>query len=281
MKKAAVLTMLALAVGLSASSSALAAKKKKKAPQKEKPPILQPFVEGQGQLPEHYMGVDENRFFDIFKKQLGAITQKKDESLAQFVARAANTEMVLKPISTKVAYAFQVDGLPASYDPERQVYQFGGKNGYGCPASGFRKGYVTCTITVRQLPAESNEAKGAPATEVAKTAATTHEIHGLAIPIDSLFVQDVFQLDRNKFYFNQEFPLVEARARELHDATISVLFVGKVAEESFVNERGEKLLPVVKRTRQATTVEYDVPFRINRVLYYVQQTGEILYQVVY
>ena len=271
MKKAAFLTMLALAVGLSASTSALAAKKKKGAPQKENSPILQPFVEGQGQLPEHYTGVDETRFFDIFKKQLGALSQKKDESLAQFVARAANTETVLKPISTKVVYAFQVDGLPASYDPERQVYQFGGKNGYGCPASGFRNGYVTCTITVRELPVEDNEAKGA----------TTLEIHGLAIPIDSLFVQDVLQLDRNKFYFNQEFPLVEARARELHDATISVLFVGKVAEESFVNERGEKLLPVVRRVRQATTIEYDVPFQISRVLYYVQQTGEILYQVVY
>lgn len=277
MKKNAFVTILALAVGVSASTSALAAKKKKKAPPKEKAPLLQPFEEGQGQLPEHYAGVDEKRFFEIFKKQLGALEKKKDESLAQFVARAADTEKVLKPISTKDAYAFLIGGLSASYNAARQVYHFGGKNGYGCPASGFREGYVTCAISDHVLPAESAAAAAAPGTE----AVTTREIHGVAIPIDSLLVQDGFQLDRNKFYFNQEIPVSEEKAQELHDATVSVLFVGKVAEARFVNDRGEKLLPVVKRTRQTTTFEYDVPFQISRIVYYVQQTGEILYQVAY
>lgn len=274
----AFVTILALAVGVSASTSALADKKKKKTPPKEKAPLLQPFVEGQERLPEHYAGVDEKRFFEIFKKQLGSLEKKKDESLAQFVARAADAERILKPISTKVSYAFRVGGLSASYDAARQVYHFGGKNGYGCPASGFREGYVTCVISDHVLPAESAvAATKAPGAEVA----TTHEIHGVAIPIDSLFVQDGFQLDRNKFYFNQDLPVTEAKAQELHDSTVSVLFVGKVAEERFVNDRGEKLLPVVKRTRQAMTFEYDVPFQVSRIVYYVQQTGEILHQVVY
>ena len=89
----------------------------------------------------------EKRFFEIFKKQLGALEKRKDESLAQFVERAADTETVLKPIGTKVNYAFRVVGLSASYNAARQVYHFGGKNGYGCPASGFREGYVTCPIS--------------------------------------------------------------------------------------------------------------------------------------
>ncbi len=278
MIKNAFVTILALAVGVSVSTSALAAKKKKKMPPKDTAPLLQPFVEGKGRLPEHYAGVDEKRFFEIFKKQLGALEKRKDESLAQFVERAADTETVLKPIGTKVNYAFRVVGLSASYNAARQVYHFGGKNGYGCPASGFREGYVTCPISDHVLPAErAVSANAEPDVEMA----TTHEIHGIAIPIDSLFVQDGFQLDRNKFYFNQELPVTEEKVQELRGATVSVLFVGKVAEDRFVNDRGEKLLPVVKTTRHTTTVEYDVPFQVSRIVYYVQQTGEILQQVVY
>jgi hypothetical protein len=278
MRKRAFATILALILGVSATTPALAAKgnKGKNAPTKEKEPLLQPFVEGQGKLPPDYAGVDEKRFFELFKKQLGSLERQPKESVEQFLKRAADTEAVLKPISTKVMYAFRIAGLAASYNPAHQAYQFGGKNGYGCPASGFREGYVTCAISEYALPAESVAAGMADAAKE-----TTHEIHGLAIPIDSLFVQDGFQLDRNKFYFNRELPLAEDKARELQGATVSVLFVGKVVAERFVNERGELLLPVVKRTRQATSYEYDVPFRVSRIVYYVQQTGEILQQVVF
>lgn len=47
----------------------------------------------------------------------------------------------------------------------------------------------------------------------------------------------------------------------------------------FVNAH-RQLLPVVKRAHGATALEYDVPFRVDRIVFYVQQTGEIL-QVVF
>ena len=276
MRKRAFATILALILGVSANTPALAAKVNKGKKTPPKAPLLQPFVEGQEKLPADYAGVDEKRFFEFFKKQLASLERRPKESVDQFLKRAADTETVLKPISTKVMYAFRVAGLPASYNPARQAYHFGGKNGYGCPASGFREGYVTCAISEYALPAE-NVATGTA--DAAKE--TAHEIHGLAIPIDSRFVQDGFQLDRNKFYFSHELPLAEDKARELQEATVSVLFVGKVVAERFVNERGEVLLPVVKRARQATSYEYDVPFRVSRIVYYVQQTGEILQQVAF
>ena len=275
MKRNAFVALLALTLGLVASTPALAqGAKRKKAP--EKRPLLQAFVVDQTRFQANYTGVDERLFFDVFKKQLGALTKRKSESDEQFVARAADTESVLRPISTKTAYAFLIPGLAASYNPARQVFVFGGKHGYGCQASGFLDGHVTCGIREHPLQAESTDGGAAGTSQNA-----VHEIHGLAIPVDSLFVQDSFKLDRNKFYFHRELPVAEEKARELHGATLSVLFVGKVTEGRFVNARGEKLLPVVKRAHGATALEYDVPFQVDRIVFYVQQTGEILHQVVF
>ena len=236
---------------------------------------LATFPEGRDRLPANYEGVDARKFVNVFKRSLASLKKRKTESAEQFKARAADVEKVLRPISMKATYAFRVPGLTAQYSAHRQAYVFGGKSGYGCPASGFLDGYVTCGMG--DYPAAPAAGSGAGSVSV-DTAKSRREAFGVAVRIESGFVQKGFTLDRNKFYFNQELPVPAETAERLKDHRVAVLFVGNVVEERFVNDSGEVILPIVKNRRESTTFEYDLPFRVNKVVYYVYQTGEILKQ---
>ena len=235
-------------------------------------PQLATFPEGRDRLPANYDGVNSQKFLGAFKKSVASLKQRKTESDKQFKARAADVEKMLRPISTKATYAFRVPGLVAQYSAHRQAYIFGGKSGYGCPASGFLEGYVTCGIG--EYPVASAADSGTGGAKDATGA--RREAFGLSVRIESGIVQKGFSLDRNKFYFKQELPVTAETAERLKDYRVSVLFVGNVVEERFVNDNGKVVLPIVKNHNDATIVEYDLPFKVNKVVYYVYQTGEIL-----
>lgn len=236
---------------------------------------LATYPEGRDRLPANYEGVDSRKFLGAFKNSVASLKKRKTESDEQFKARAADTEEVLKPISTKAPYAFRVPGLVAQYSAHRQAYVFGGKSGYGCPASGFLEGYVTCGIG--EYPVASAADSGA----AKDAAATRREAFGLAVRINSGLIEKSFTLDRNKFYFTQELPVSAETAQRLKDYQVSVLFVGNVVGERLVSGSGNVVLPVVKDRRDTTTIEYDLPFKVNKVVYYVYQTGEILKEMAY
>lgn len=233
---------------------------------------LTAYPEAQERLPRDYAGVDAGEFFRTFKKRLGALKRGKSESVGKFQARVSDTDRLLRPISTKTSYAFRIPGLIGQYSSLKHGYSFGGSQGYGCMASGFREGYVTCPVAVstrEETPVAANDRKPAP---------VRRELHGLAIPIDSRFIQDHFKLDRNKFYFSGTLPASGETVGRVEDSRIAVLFVGNVIAERLANDQGQPLLPIVTHRREVTTVEYDVPFKVTKIVYYVPATGEILAQ---
>lgn len=230
-------------------------------------PRLETYRETSERLPRNFGGVDSGEVFRAFKKSLASLRQGKSEKPEQLVARAADTERLLRPISTKALYAFRIAGLTAQYSAGKRAYVFGGSNGYGCPASSFREGYVACPL------AESVQQDGAGEGRAAKV---RRERYGLAIPIESPAIRELFQLDRNKYYFNHPLPAAEEAARRLKDLRVAVLFVGRVVGERLVGDDGRPLQPVITRHPASTTYEYDLPFQVTQVVFYVQQTGEIL-----
>ena len=230
------------------------------------------YPAGRDRLPANYEGVDSRKFLGVFKKSVASLKKRRTESDEQFKVRAADTDRALRPISTKAAYAFKVPGLVAQYSAHRQAYVFGGKSGYGCPASGFLEGYVTCGIG--EYPVASSADSGTGGAKDATGA--RREAFGLAVRIDSGIIKKGFTLDRNKFYFNQELPVSAEKAQTLKDYQVSVLFVGNVVAERLVGDGGKTALPIVKDWQGSTTVEYDMPFKVNKVVYYVYETGEIL-----
>ena len=264
----------ALILGVFLSLSAVA---QSQTPGKRNSPALLVYGENRERLPAKYEGVDSKEFFRVFKRNLGTLKKRKSETVEQFRVRGADAKTVFRTIGTTRTYAFRIKGLSAQFDAGKQAYVFGGKSRYGCLGSSFIEGYITCGISESVPVAKKTD--GAEVSAVAKkTVKARHEVHGLAIPIDSSFVRDYFKLDRNLFYFIPELGVPPETARRLKDSRISVLFVGNVIEEKFVNEQGKVVLPVLTDRRDATIAEYDVPFRVRKIVYYVYQTGEILKQ---
>ena len=244
-------------------------------------PQLTVFPEGRDRLPANYEGVDNRKLLSVFKKSVASLKRRKTESAEQFKARAAGTEKVLRPISMKATYAFRVPELTAQYSAHRQAYVFGAKSGYGCPASGFLDGYVTCGIgdyPVAPMGKAVHAADSGAGGGSKDATRARREALGLAVQTESGFVGKSFTLDRNIFYFKQELPVSAETAERLKDYQVSVLFVGNVVEKRFVSDSGRVILPIVKNRRDATTLEYDLPFKVSKVVYYVYQTGEILRQ---
>lgn len=257
---------LVIAAGLVLSAPATAQTQPRK---RTSTPQLAAFPEGRDRLPERYEGVDSRKVLSVLKKGVASLKKRKTESDEQFKARAADAEKVLRPISMKATYAFRVPGLAAQYSAHRQAYVFGGRSGYGCPASGFLDGYVTCVVgDYPVVNAEDGGSKGA--------AKARREALGLAVRIESGMIGSSFALDRNTFYFKQELPVPAETAQRLKDHQISVLFVGNVVGERFVDDSGKVVLPIVKNRSDSTTLEYDLPFTVSKVVFYVYQTGEIL-----
>ena len=236
-------------------------------------PPLAAFVQGKERLPHNYEGVDGPAFFNAFKKGMGSLHKRKGETIEQFMIRASDMDKVFKPISTRLTYAFKVPGLSGRYSTSKQAYVFGGKHGYGCTASGFREGYVTCVLG-EYVESGKVPDRASAGTRVNKRANTAREVHGLAIPLDSRLLQDYFKLDRNRFYFDRTLPAPQPK-----DRRVSVLFVGNVLVDRFVDDAGQPLQPVIRERRAAKNSEYDVPFNVTRIIFYVQQTGEIVEQV--
>lgn len=259
-----------VAAGLLLSASATAQTQPRK---RTSTPQLAAFPEGRDRLPERYEGVDSRKVLSVLKKGVASLKKRKTESDEQFKARAADAEKVLRPISMKATYAFRVPGLTAQYSAHRQAYVFGGRSGYGCPASGFLEGYVTCAI--RDYPVVHAEDPGTGGGPKGATKAQ-REALGLAVRIESGMIGSSFALDRNTFYFKQELPVPAETAQRLKDHQISVLVVGNVVGERFVDDSGKVVLPIVKNRSDSTTLEYDLPFKVSKVVFYVYQTGEIL-----
>lgn len=233
---------------------------------------LATYPAGRDRLPANYEGVGSRKFLGAFKKSVASLKKRKTESDEQFKVRAADADGALRPISTKATYAFRVPGLVAQYSARRQAYVFEGASAYACPASSYLEGYVTCGIG--DFPVASAAVSGAGRAKDAS--GTRSEAFGLAVRIDSGIIKKGFTLDRNKFYFNQELPVSAEKAQTLKDYQVSVLFVGNVVAERLVGDGGKIALPIAKDWQGSTTLEYDMPFKVSKVVYYVYETGEIL-----
>ncbi len=267
--------LLALILGVVVSLSAAA--QSQVSAKRNSPPLLA-YGENRERLPARYDGVNSKEFFRVFKRNIGSLKKRKSETIDQFRARGADAKTVFRSIGTTKTYAFRIKGLSAQFDAGKQAYVFGGKSRYGCLGSSFLEGYITCGIS-ESVPVAKKTDSAQTNAVAKKTVKARHEVHGLAIPIDSSFVRENFKLDRNKFYFVPELGVSPETAGRLKGNRISVLFVGNVLEEKFVNEQGKVALPVRTDRRDATIIEYDVPFRVRKIVYYVYQTGEILKQI--
>lgn len=222
------------------------------------------------QLQPNYQGTEPKKFFEIYEQKLNLLSKDDFETSVEYARRTADKNALLFPINTRNSYAFRITKINFKYDADKQVYYAPrDKPRYQCLQPTSLDKWLMCGIASNSIWNENN-----------KTVYLT--IFQLAIVNHSQLLNIAFYqrpsptsvetfnawVDDPLATFIGSINVPLKNARLLKDKTITVLFVGHVTDaiDLTSSEKGINLI----------TVNQSVPFRVQKIIYYVLETGEIL-----
>lgn len=236
-------------------------------------------------LPPNYSGLDPVKFYEMFKSKVDNIKKGEFETAKEFAQRTANKDLLLSPINTSDLYAFRMSGANIEYDADAQTYRIE----YSCEQAyslGVPTKWVTCEVDSisrkRDTYAGSN-AFGAGSCIVERTRG--HDF-AVAIPKGNVVLRTAFSKDRDRPYvykFRYKLSVPLEKARNLKNMELAFLFIGRVTDAKIIEGAGALVKPKIDDTIPVDIfiTQDAVPFEIKKIVFYVVQTGEILWQRTY
>ncbi|MEK6201309.1 MAG: hypothetical protein N2A40_02660, partial [Desulfobulbaceae bacterium] len=227
------------------------------------------FVQEGETLPAYYSGTDPVFFLDTFKSKIAY--KGEFETIEEFAKRTANKDDLLSPINTSDLYAFRMNDIDIKYDADAQVYLIRYRCGKSYPWESLSKtdGWPACKVASVHRDDDTYVASNAfGASRVVKR--TRGIDFALAIVDSNPWLSNEYK------YRRISVPL--EKARDLKDKELAVLFVGRVIEAKLFTKRSERIEPTIDSPRDLSIREEAVPFGLEKVFFYVLQTGEILWQ---
>ncbi len=246
------------------------------------------FDQNADRLPPNYPGIDPVKFFEMFKLKVGNLKKGEFETSEEFTQRTANGDALLSPITTADTYAFRINQISVKYDADAQAYLIGGQDGYTCKETypfGKFKDWVTCTVSY--IWYKNDTYVGSNAYGASRTVERIRGLNfALAIAkssavLSATFTQKQERYLKDQYLFQDRLPVPLEKARSLKDMQIAVLFVGRITDAKVIEGQGTLIKPEIDSPTDIFIQQEAVPFELNKVIYYVIQTGEILGQKVY
>lgn len=243
-----------------------------------------PFNLDTDRLPPNYLGLDPVMFFQMFKSKVENSKKGEFETSKEFSKRTANKDLLLSPIRTSDLYAFTLNPY-INYSADTQTYRID----YSCEGKfpiEKDKNWVTCKVApieeVKSTYVGSN-AFGAGSRTVESTRG--HDF-AIAIPKGSVALRASFSKDRNisiRYELRERFRVPLEKARNLKDMKLALLFIGRVTDAKIIEGQTLIIKPKIDDAipMDVFVTEDAVPFEIKKIVFYVVQTGEILWQRAY
>lgn len=297
MNKTKITLLLIIAFGVSIAIACEKIPEKMEAPEKiaPAPTVAKPweptvFTLDTDRLPPNYHGLDPVKFYEMFKSKVENIKKGEFETAKEFAQRTANKNLLLSPINTSDLYAFRISNFrPLVYDADIQAYHFYGHLGYSCGgaySSGKNKNWVTCKVD--SISRKTDTYAGSNAFGASRNVERTegHDF-ALAIPKGSVALRAAFSKDReitDYYKWRERFRVPLEKARNLKGMELALLFIGRVTDAKIVKGEGWRVMPTIDDNlgpRDIDITEDAVPFEIKKIVFYVVQTGEILWQRAY
>ncbi len=284
-----------LLLGILSASIVIAAEKLKKDAAGDIPtvitssskPVVKPWIplafnSTIDRLPPNYRGLDPVQFIKLFKSKVGRLKKGEFETSEEFGHRIANADAILSPINTIDEYAFRISGIYTKYDADKQAYLIS-QDDYLCHDT-YRleesKDLITCIVSA--FKREKSTYVGSNAFGSSRI---VERIRGsdfsLAIPKVNALRRPVFIQTAFAYKFDDSLPVSLEKARHLKNMEIAALFVGRITAAKIIEGRGKMEKPTIESPDDIFITEDAVPFELNRIIYYVVKTGEILGQIIY
>jgi hypothetical protein len=240
-------------------------------------------------LPPNYLGINPVKFFEMFKSNVEKLKKGEFETSKEFAQRTANKDLLLSPINTSDLYAFRISHTFIKnfikYVADTQTYRID----YTCEETysfGKDKNWVTCKVAPIKEEEDTyigSNAFGAGSRTVERTRG-----HNFAIAIlkGSVTLRAAFSKDRElkdwyKLRDRLRVPL--EKARNLKGMELALLFIGRVTDAKIIEGCTTIIKPKIDDAipLDVFITEDAVPFDIKKIVFYVVQTGEILWQRAY
>lgn len=227
-------------------------------------------------LPANYKGEDAVAYLGVYKGASSKATKDQFETTAAYEARMANPSALIAPIDINATYAFQYQ-TSVKYDADKQAWMVGGdyrtcnQPGYGSEV----KGVALCKVGERLVYSEyeGSNSYGAKA----KIDKTTGDYVSLAIPGGQL-ERAGFKKEKylESYGLTRSIPMPLEQAAALRDMKIALLLVGSFSGATIVKGRGLLVDPTISKPSDIFIQDFGLPFRLKEVIFYVQETGQIL-----
>lgn len=244
------------------------------------------FDQNVDRLQPNYTGLDPKKFFHMYKSKVESLKKGDFETSEEFTKRTANLDALLSPIKTADTYAFVISNVFIKYDADTQAYLIESQYGDPCKETysfGVFKDWVTCKVSA--ISRDYNSYVGSNAFGASRKVDRTHGLDfSLALAKDSAALSTSFKKGRyltDQYSFQDRIPVPLEKARTLKDMKISVLFVGRISGAKIIEGQGILREPTIDSPIHIFIREEAIPFELNKIIYYVMRTGEILGQTTF
>lgn len=282
------LALFAIALAcVTASSNAQTTRERISKPQERstrqvsKPYIPQPWVAGQSQLPQRYPGMDIKWLHQILSDHSQRLSKSAFETSEEYEERVRTHATLPPPLAADKEYAFRIEAFELMhqlrYNAETEEFstrQFGmiclnADRDLDPPQA-----LVVCDVG--DLERRNNEYVGSNAYGAKRDIEHRRE-HSFALAIGK---EEDFSKQFLKGHqgFQDRFVVPRERARLLEGRRMGVLFIGMLHDPRLVAGPSTVITPTLSNPVDIRVTRTAVKFRPTRIVYFIVETGEILFE---
>lgn len=232
----------------------------------------------------NYRGLDIKNFYALMQSKVDKLKKGEFETTEEHRKRTEETEALMAPLTSKALYAFRVDMQPFSYNADKQRYYAKNDRAYKClglASNEDKAERISCTIDA--IDVKNDFYVGENVFGATRTVLRSRGSYlGVAVTADKLITSGFFSKNagnprlyqsRVEYFFDGSFFVPLDKAREIKEKKIGMLFVGSINEPKIFS--GENTF-IRESSMDIVTTTKVVPFELAQILFYVEQTGEIL-----
>jgi hypothetical protein len=255
------------------------------------------YSENQGRLPKNYSGLDAKKFYTLLKAKVNNLEKREFETSEDYEKRTKDVNALLSPIKTTDLYAFKID-FDSEYNADSQAFSIKTWNPIEsfCEALINRKEDKWVTCKVAAVDTERTKYRGTNAYGASIQISKNHITYlALAIPKESQFLNEKFTVKNDRregttilgekgyrpirtYEYQDELSIPIEKAKSIKNTKIAGLVVGYVTDAKIIKNLVDSRDPTFDYPIDKYLMYEAVPFEVKKIIYYVVQTGEILYQ---
>lgn len=224
-------------------------------------------------LTRDYKGTSPKLFLSIAEQKLKPLVRGEFDTDADMESRLIARKSTMKPLSMEEQYAFRMDNSEnrlrflynvalQSFNPESYGYMCGRDRSMN---------YTICDVGPVEIQEKSYIGSNAFGVK-AEIDYRREKVFGVAIPTNNSLYSHIF---RNG-YFSEGVAVPAEKAKAIGSNNIGVVFVGTIAQAAIIDGERTVIEPTRESPNDFIISRRAVPFNLNKVLYFVKSTGEIL-----